>query len=93
MGADVDILRLPPYARQWQQLDRLSIERSPWRRRKPFRLRSSLREDSMVDRYTKALLTVIAAALVSIVVQNSISSSAAQSQIQKVQTCDGILPD
>jgi len=32
----------------------------------------------MVDRYTKAVLTVIAAALVAIVVQNCISSSAAQ---------------
>jgi hypothetical protein len=42
----------------------------------------------MVDRYTKAVLTVIAVALVSIVVQNSISSSVAQSQIQRVQICD-----
>jgi hypothetical protein len=43
----------------------------------------------MVDRYTKAVLTVIAAALVTIVVQNSISSSAAQSStVPKVQVCD-----
>src|SRR5215468_4761020 len=44
---------------------------------------------SMVDRYTKAVLTVIAAALVAIVVQNSINSSAAQGpNVPKVQVCD-----
>jgi len=44
----------------------------------------------MVDRYTKAVLTVIAAALVAIVVQNCISSSAAQTaSVPKVQVCDG----
>jgi hypothetical protein len=32
----------------------------------------------MVDRYTKAVLTVIAAALVAIVVQNGLASAAAQ---------------
>ena len=43
----------------------------------------------MVDRYTRAVLTVIAAALVTTVVQNSISSSAAQSSsIPRVQVCD-----
>ena len=47
------------------------------------------REDTVVDRYTKAVLTVIAAALVAIVVQNSIGSSEAQSSnIPRVQVCD-----
>lgn len=45
----------------------------------------------MVDRYTKAVLTVIAIALVVIAVQNMVHSSAAQlsnAGIQKVQICD-----
>jgi hypothetical protein len=47
------------------------------------------RGGSIVDRYTKTVLTVIAAALVTIAGQNSISSSAAQSSsIPRVQVCD-----
>ena len=44
----------------------------------------------MVDRYTKWVLTVIAAALVIMVVQNVIRPSVAQSypEIQKVQICE-----
>jgi hypothetical protein len=43
----------------------------------------------VVDRYTKAVLTVIAAALVALVVQNSIRSAGAQtSNIPRVQVCD-----
>ena len=43
----------------------------------------------MSDRYTKTVLTIIAAALVAIVMQNIGGSlSAATSGIQKVQICD-----
>jgi hypothetical protein len=44
----------------------------------------------MFDRYTKAVLTVIAAALVAIVAQNAISPLKAQGEAppQKVQMCD-----
>lgn len=43
----------------------------------------------MVDRYTKAVLTVIAAALVTIAAQNFIGPSSAQSLgVPKVQICD-----
>ena len=41
----------------------------------------------MVDRYTKAVLTVIAAALVALVTQGAIRESRAQLGIQKVQIC------
>jgi hypothetical protein len=40
------------------------------------------------DRYTKTVLTVIAAALLALVAQNAIHSAVAQSDIQKVQLCD-----
>jgi hypothetical protein len=43
----------------------------------------------MVDRYTKAVLTVIAAALVTIAAQHSISPSTAQPfTVPNVQICD-----
>jgi hypothetical protein len=43
----------------------------------------------MTDRYTKTVLTIIAAALVVIVIQNIGGSlSAATNGIQKVQICD-----
>ncbi len=43
----------------------------------------------MVDRYTKAVLTVIAVALLALAAENAIRPAAAQSdQIQKVQICD-----
>jgi len=43
----------------------------------------------MVDRYTKAVLTVIAAALLALVVQNAVHTASAQGgQVQKVQICD-----
>jgi hypothetical protein len=42
----------------------------------------------MVDRYTKTVLTIIAAALVGLLTQNAIKPSQAQSnQIQKVAIC------
>ena len=43
----------------------------------------------MNDRYTKLILTVIAAALLVLVAQNSIRPSVAESGIHKVQICDG----
>lgn len=52
----------------------------------------------MIDRYTKAVLTVIAAALVCLVVQQGIGAVNAQSdRLQKVQICDesgcvGVIP-
>jgi hypothetical protein len=39
------------------------------------------------DRYTKIVLTVIAAALVGLLVQNSISPSVAQGGVQRVAIC------
>jgi hypothetical protein len=43
----------------------------------------------MVDRYTKAVLTVIAVALLMLVAQNAIRTASAQGdQVQKVQVCD-----
>jgi hypothetical protein len=42
----------------------------------------------MPDRYTKAVLAVISAALIGLVVQNAIGPLNAQSTIQKVQICD-----
>jgi hypothetical protein len=44
----------------------------------------------MIDRYSKIVLTVIAASLVAIVVQNGMGSLNAQTQprIQKVAICD-----
>ena len=42
----------------------------------------------MVDRYTKTVLTIIAAALVGLLTQNAIKPSQAQSdQVQKVAIC------
>ncbi|MBV8848549.1 MAG: hypothetical protein JOZ16_03085 [Methylobacteriaceae bacterium] len=43
----------------------------------------------MSDRYTKAVLTIIAAALVGLLVQNAVGQSRAQTggAIQKVQIC------
>lgn len=41
-----------------------------------------------IDIYTKGVLTVIAAALVAIVVQNGVSTATAQSGITKVAVCD-----
>jgi hypothetical protein len=41
----------------------------------------------MSDRYTKAVLTIIAAALVGLVLQNAISSVRARDDIQKVFIC------
>ncbi len=40
-----------------------------------------------IDIYTKGVLTVIAAALVAIVVQNGVSTATAQSGITKVTIC------
>jgi SNF family Na+-dependent transporter len=45
-------------------------------------------EIAMIDRYTKAMMTVIAISLVALVVQNLIPASNAQSGIQKVIICD-----
>lgn len=42
----------------------------------------------MIDRYTKALLTVIAISLVALVVQNLVPPSNAQSGVQRVVICD-----
>jgi hypothetical protein len=42
----------------------------------------------MTDRYTKTVLTIIAAALVGLVVQNAIGPLAAESGISKVAICD-----
>jgi hypothetical protein len=42
----------------------------------------------MTDRYTKATLTVIAGALIALVVQNFVNPLSAQSSIQKVVLCD-----
>ena len=43
----------------------------------------------MIDRYTKTILTIIALALIVIVIQNTIRPSAAQfGGLQKVQICD-----
>jgi hypothetical protein len=42
----------------------------------------------MVDRYTKTVLTVIAAALVVIAAQHAVDRSQAATDIQKVQICD-----
>jgi hypothetical protein len=41
----------------------------------------------MVDRYTKTVLTIIAAALVGLLTQNAIRSSQAQSSVQRVAIC------
>jgi hypothetical protein len=41
----------------------------------------------MVDRYTKTVLTIIAAALVGLLTQNAIRSSHAQSNVQRVAIC------
>jgi hypothetical protein len=43
--------------------------------------------------YTKAVLTVIAVALVALVLQNAIPGSQAQSRIQKVAICNAEDPD
>jgi len=44
----------------------------------------------MLDRYSKAVLTVIALALVALVAQNAVRSSVAETtDVQKVQICDG----
>jgi hypothetical protein len=45
----------------------------------------------MTDRYTKAVLTIIAAALSILVMQNFVRQSWAQLDIQKVQICDGTM--
>jgi hypothetical protein len=42
----------------------------------------------MIDRYSKAVLTIIAAALVAIVAQNTIGPLNAQSGVQRVVICD-----
>ena len=42
----------------------------------------------MVDRYTKAILTVIATALVALVIQGAIRQSRAMDEIQMVKICD-----
>lgn len=42
----------------------------------------------LADRYTKIVLTVIAAALVGLLVQNAISPSVAQGTIQRVAICN-----
>jgi hypothetical protein len=48
----------------------------------------------MVDRYTKAVLTVIAAALVLLLIQGAVTQSRAQfnryNEIQKVQLCNDV---
>ena len=44
----------------------------------------------MSDYYTKAVLTVIAAALVALVLQNSIRPVGASGQLQAVAICDPI---
>jgi hypothetical protein len=44
----------------------------------------------LADRYTKAVLTVIAFALVSIAVENAIQPSRAFENIPKVQICDAL---
>jgi hypothetical protein len=50
---------------------------------------ASRREGEMIDRYTKSVLTVIALALVAIVVQNGVLPARAQLDgPQKVQVCD-----
>jgi hypothetical protein len=41
----------------------------------------------MIDRYTKAVLTIIAAALVALVAQNMSGGSRADSAVQKVVIC------
>lgn len=43
----------------------------------------------MVDHYTKAILTVIATALVALVMQGAIGQSRAQYGAQKVEICSG----
>lgn len=42
----------------------------------------------MTDRYTKAVLTIIAAALVAIAVQNLVGPVGAQGVVQRVVLCD-----
>ena len=42
----------------------------------------------MIDRYTRCILTVIAGALVTLVIQDAVRTSAAQSSLQRVQICD-----
>lgn len=42
----------------------------------------------MVDRYTKAVLTIIAAALVAIAAQNAMGPLNAQQGVQRVAICD-----
>jgi len=41
----------------------------------------------MIDRYTKAVLTIIAAALVALVAQNISGGSRAETAVQKVVIC------
>jgi hypothetical protein len=52
------------------------------------------RDGKMVDRYTKVVLTVIAAALVLLVIQSAVASSKAQfnrlNEVLKVQICDAV---
>ena len=42
----------------------------------------------MIDRYTKTILTVIAAALVALAVQNALPSARAAGGVQKVVICN-----
>jgi len=44
------------------------------------------------DRYTKTVLTIIAGALVAILVQNGVKTSQAQQPVQKVAICDSTDP-
>jgi hypothetical protein len=45
----------------------------------------------MIDRYTKAVLTVIAVALVALAIQGAVNQSRAQlNNVQKVQICDAL---
>jgi hypothetical protein len=45
-------------------------------------------KEIMVDRYTKVVLTIIAAALVIIAAQGAVGQSKAQRELVKVQICD-----
>jgi hypothetical protein len=47
----------------------------------------------MTDRYSKIVLTVIAAALVALVAQNAIGPTRAAGSIQKVAICDAEAPN
>ena len=42
----------------------------------------------MTDRYTKAMLTIIAGSLIMLLAQNYVNPSSAQSAVQKVVLCD-----